>query len=56
METARGPRTIALDPKTHRIYLSLAELGPPAEGQGRPTTKPETFVVLVVCAGAVDDG
>ena len=47
VETERGARTIALDPRTHRIYLSTAEFGPPAEGQGRPTIKPGTFRVLV---------
>ncbi len=45
--TARGARTIALDPKTHKIYLATAEFGPPAEGQRRPTVKPGTFMVLV---------
>ena len=45
--TARGARTMALDPKTHKIYLATAELGPPAEGQRRPSIKPGTFSVLV---------
>ena len=45
--TARGARTMALDPKTHKIYLATAELGPPAEGQKRPSIKPGTFFVLV---------
>jgi YVTN family beta-propeller protein len=47
VETARGARTIALDPKSHKIYLATAEYGPPAEGQKRPSIKPGTFVVLV---------
>ncbi len=47
VETARGARTMALDPKTHKIYLATAELGPPAEGQRRPSIKPGTFMVLV---------
>jgi DNA-binding beta-propeller fold protein YncE len=47
METARGARTMALDPKSHKIYLATAELGPPPEGQERPTIKPGTFMVLV---------
>ena len=46
-ETQRGARTMALDPKTHRIYLVTAEFGPPAEGQRRPSVKPETFQLLV---------
>jgi DNA-binding beta-propeller fold protein YncE len=45
--TARGARTMALDPKTHKIYLATAELGPPAEGQRRPSVKAGTFSVLV---------
>ncbi len=36
-----------LDPKTHKIYLATAELGPPAEGQRRPSIKPGTFMILV---------
>jgi YVTN family beta-propeller protein len=47
VDTARGARTMALDPKTHKIYLVTAELGPPAEGQKRPSIKPGTFSVLV---------
>jgi len=46
-ETQRGARTMALDPKTHRIYLVTAEFGPPAEGQRRPSIKPGTFQLLV---------
>jgi YVTN family beta-propeller protein len=45
--TARGARTMALDPKTHKVYLATAELGPPAEGQKRPSIKPGTFMILV---------
>lgn len=47
VETARGARTMALDPKSHNIYLATAELGPPAEGQKRPSIKAGTFMVLV---------
>ncbi len=45
--TQRGARTMALDPKSHRIYLATAELGPPAEGQRYPSVKPGTFSILV---------
>ncbi|HVP44527.1 MAG TPA: YncE family protein [Terriglobales bacterium] len=45
--TQRGARTMALDPKTHTVFLPTAELGPPAEGQRRPTIKPDTFMILV---------
>jgi YVTN family beta-propeller protein len=47
VDTQRGARTMALDPKTHKIYLATAELGPPAEGQRRPTIKPGSFMILV---------
>jgi len=51
--TQRGARTMALDPKTHRVFLVTAEYGPSAAGTAenprpRPTTVPGTFVVLVV--------
>jgi hypothetical protein len=50
--TAKGARTMALDPKTHTVYLALAEVQmlPPAEGdaKGRPRRKvqPGTFGLL----------
>jgi YVTN family beta-propeller protein len=47
IETARGARTMALDPKSHKIYLATAEFGPPVEGQRRPSIKPGTFSILV---------
>ena len=47
VETARGARTMALDPKTHKIYLATAESGPPEAGQTRPSIRPGTFSVLV---------
>lgn len=47
VQTQRGARTMTLDPKTHKIYLATAELGPPAEGQRRPSIKPGSFTVLV---------
>ena len=47
VDTARGARTMSLDPNTHKIYLATAELGPPAEGQKRPSIKAGTFSVLV---------
>jgi DNA-binding beta-propeller fold protein YncE len=51
--TQRGARTMALDPKTHRIFLVTAEYGPAptptAENpRPRPIIVPGTFVVLVV--------
>ena len=51
--TQRGARTMALDPKTHNIYLVTAQFGPPPEPTAehphpRPTIVPDSFVVLVV--------
>jgi len=52
IQTMRGARTIAADPKTHRLYLPTAELGPPAPGKdgrpGRPQAVPDTFQIVVV--------
>jgi DNA-binding beta-propeller fold protein YncE len=46
--TQRGARTIALDAKSHRVFLPTAEFGAPVEGQRRPPIKPGTFSVLVL--------
>ena len=49
LATGRGARTIALDTKTHNVYLPTAEPGPPAtSGQRRGTFLPDSFKVLVV--------
>ena len=45
--TERGARTIALDEKTHKLYLPTAKTAP-AQGNARPTFLPDTFKVLVV--------
>ena len=45
--TGRGARTLAIDPTSHKIFTATAELGPPAEGQRRPSIKAGTFAVLV---------
>ena len=52
LATQRGSRTMALDPKTHRIYLAAAKFEAPAEsapGGPRPRPKmiPDTFKILV---------
>jgi hypothetical protein len=41
---------MALDPKTHTVYLCTAKIAPSAEGAGgrRRNYQPGTFVVLVV--------
>lgn len=51
--TQRGARTMALDPKTHKIYMSTAEFGPapaptPDRPRPRPTIIPGSFTVLVL--------
>jgi len=53
VSTQRGARTLSLDPKTHRIYLSTAEFGPtPAPTAERPRPRPPmipgTFTLIVV--------
>jgi DNA-binding beta-propeller fold protein YncE len=53
LQTARGARTMTLDPKTHRIYLAAADYeapgAPPGAGQKptRPKIVPNSFRVLV---------
>src|SRR5207302_1732387 len=51
--TQRGARTMALDPKTHQIFLVTAKFGPPPAASAdnprpRPAILPDSFVVLVV--------
>ena len=51
--TQRGARTMAIDHKTHNIYLVTAQFGPrpqPTPGQPyqRPPVLPDSFVVLVL--------
>ncbi|MGH9584288.1 MAG: YncE family protein [Bryobacteraceae bacterium] len=50
--TERGARTMALDTKTHRVYLSDARFAPPPAGQTgthhRRAIVPGTFKLLVV--------
>jgi DNA-binding beta-propeller fold protein YncE len=45
--TERGARTIAVDEKTHRVYLPTAKTAP-STGGGRATYVPDSFKVLVV--------
>jgi DNA-binding beta-propeller fold protein YncE len=45
--TKRGARTMALDYKTHTIYMVTADFAP-AVGNARPQPLPGTFVLLVV--------
>jgi DNA-binding beta-propeller fold protein YncE len=49
IRTQPSAKTMAIDPKTKRLFLSAAELEPmPAGQKGRPKIKPGTFHVLVV--------
>ncbi|MFL6584582.1 MAG: YncE family protein [Chthoniobacterales bacterium] len=47
LQTQRGARTIALDPKTHRIYLPTADFQPPSSPNARPGIVPNTMRLLV---------
>jgi YVTN family beta-propeller protein len=50
IETARGARTNALDPTTHRVYLAAQDYQPVASGaanNARPTPVPDSLKVLV---------
>ena len=51
--TKRGARTLALDAKTHNIFVVTADFGPPPAPTAdnphpRPAMLPDSFVVLVV--------
>src|SRR6266404_5436760 len=52
LKTERGARTMAIDPKTHRIYLPTAQFQPPpspspGQSPARPTIVPNTLKLLV---------
>ena len=46
--TERGARTMALDEKTHKVYLPTAQPGPPPAAGGRAPFLPDSFKVIVV--------
>ncbi|HEV7843234.1 MAG TPA: hypothetical protein VGO69_06025 [Pyrinomonadaceae bacterium] len=51
--TQRGARTMALDPKTHKVYLVTAEFGPPPpptqeRPHPRPSIVPGSFTLLIL--------
>jgi YVTN family beta-propeller protein len=53
LTTEKRARTMTLDSKTHKIYLSCAEFGPapaptPDNPEGRPKAKPGTFHLVIV--------
>ena len=46
--TQPGARTMALDPKTHNLFLVTSDFGPPPSlDNPRPRILPGTFVLLV---------
>jgi hypothetical protein len=52
LKTEPGARTMALDPKTHRIYLPTAQFQPPPSpspgaSPGRASVVPNTLKLLV---------
>jgi len=52
LKTERGARTMAIDPKTHRIYLPTAQFQPapspsPGASPARPMIVPDTLKLLV---------
>jgi len=52
-KTQRGARTMALDTQTHRVFLSVAEMGPAPAGTAdnprpRPKMVPGSFKLLVM--------
>lgn len=53
LPTQRSARTLALDPRSHRLFLAAAEFMPQAAGADahrRPPAKPDSFGVIVVAA------
>jgi hypothetical protein len=47
IQTQAGAKTMALDPKTHRLFLSAAEYADAGGQKGRRAVKPGTFGVRV---------
>src|SRR5262245_46546989 len=47
IETARGARTMTLDPATHKLYTVAQDFQPPSDANARPTPIPDTLHVLV---------
>ena len=56
LKTERGTRTMALDPRTHRVYLPSAQFAPapspsPGASPARPSIVPNTLKLLVYDPG-----
>jgi hypothetical protein len=48
LATKKGARTLAVDQKSHLVYLPFGEFGPKKPGSFRPSIIPGTFQVLVI--------
>lgn len=48
LKTRPGAKTMAIDSKTHTIFLPTAEFGKQTDARSRPLAKPESFMVVVV--------
>jgi YVTN family beta-propeller protein len=46
--TQPSARTLALDPRTHRLYLSAAQLSATKQANGRRSMVPDSFSILTV--------
>ncbi len=47
VQTQKGARTMALDPKTHKIYLITASYKAATAGERRPQMEPNSAVILI---------
>jgi DNA-binding beta-propeller fold protein YncE len=47
VKTRPNSKTMALDPKTHRLFIPGAEFKPAENPKARPTMVPKSFVVLI---------
>jgi hypothetical protein len=48
LKTRPGAKTMAIDPRTHTVFLPTAEFGQQTDARARPVAKPDTFMVVVV--------
>jgi hypothetical protein len=48
VKTQPSAKTMALDPKTHKIYLAAARFKAPEEGKKRGAMEKDSFEILVV--------
>jgi hypothetical protein len=46
--TKKSARTMALDLKTHNVFLPAADFDAPAAGERRGKMKPDSFVVVML--------